>query len=192
MGRLETKWTHEQREAVATAYLDRAIRPAKRIQQLARTGELAPSLEPFDMPTSTIYDAARQLQQRRAGEALRGQTPARTSQTVQGLRRRLTIVADRELGILEAEQLKANKTSEPQQRRRITLIRELGRAVREIAALPQEGDRGVPPGQQVGGERGHGDPQPGPNTIAGRAIAAHRARKTGGEGDRIPPSSPPS
>ncbi len=192
MGRLETKWTAEQREAVATAYLDRGIRPAKRIQQLARTGQLAPGLEPLDMPTSTIYAAARQLQQRRAGEALRGQSPARTSQTVQGLRRRLTIVADRELGILEAEQLKANKTSEPQQRRRITLIRELGRAVREIAALPQEGERGIPPGTEQHGQRAHGGPEPGPNTLAGRALAAHRARQAGGEGTVPPPTTPPS
>jgi hypothetical protein len=66
------QYSHEQREALAVAYAERRIRPARRVVALAAAGELehngAPLL-PFEAKESTVRTLGSALLRRRAGLA---------------------------------------------------------------------------------------------------------------------------
>ncbi len=161
------KYTHEQREAVAQAFIDRGIRPATRVVDQAKAGELTYNgrkLEPFDIPEATVRDCARKLRQRRAGEVkskLIGEPDA-----VQQLKNRLLAMVEAEI---TAEQRKKDGKRDGEH------LRQLARALREAAAIP---DRTAPkpkaPGSNAGGEREGGD------TSGGLAGDIMRAAGLGG------------
>lgn len=131
--RFEAVYTDAQRDALAIAYEDRRVRPARLVVDLAERGELAEGLEPFKVHggVNTVRDFARKLRVRRAGEhssALAKQPPRDAIET---LRRRLVTVCEETLTALEKQK--------PEQRD-VERIRQLGRAIREAAAIPAPTD----------------------------------------------------
>lgn len=166
----ERKWTDDQKEAVAVAYVDRKLGSYKRIAQLAAAGELTlgeTALDPFPMPVNTIKGEVSALRKRRAGlvkTELAGQADA-----IEVLRRRLIAVADAELRALERRKV-GNRDMERH--------RQIARAVREAAAIPLPGDkRPAPLGQRDAetGEMTSGATRAG---LAGAIFAAHKKGET--------------
>lgn len=137
----EARYTPDQREALASAYNDAAIRPVSRIVSMAAAGTLkldAQTLEPFKPSTDAVYKYAAAQRRRRAGTRSNADIPPRDA--VEALRRRLVSMVDAELRVMEVR--KAG-TRDPER------IRQLARAAREIAALPLPDDaRPAAPGQK--------------------------------------------
>ncbi len=169
MGRFDPVYTAEQRSAIEEAYLDRGIRPARRVAELARVGELLPELDPFPIPTPTAADMIRTAKKRRAGQlasALADQAPRDATETI---RRRLVSMVDKELERIE-------KLKGPVD---MDLLRQVARAAREIAALPGPTDpRPVAPGARIPGTTEH-EPGGKPGGLAGAILSSHR--KSGAE-----------
>lgn len=192
MGQWAPKYTDEQREAVAVAYLDRGVKPASRICDLAAAGQLATAgdanrtLEPFEIPVASVRDIYRNARRRRSGALKSGLTDVPHRDAIESLRQRLVSVADHELARVEKQQARANgKPVDPE------LLRQIARAVREIAALPGPNDaRPVKPGDKIPGEnRTAGGPTVG--GIAGQILSSHR--RTPSSPDHEPrPDLPPS
>jgi hypothetical protein len=64
-------YSEEQREAIASAYVDRGIHPARRVVELAAAGELewnGQPLEPFTTNASTVRSLGGLLRRRRTGQ----------------------------------------------------------------------------------------------------------------------------
>jgi hypothetical protein len=166
------RFTERQREAVARAYVDRHVRPARAVADLARRGELESAngerLAAFEIGESTIRSFAGNLRRRRRGEIKSNLATARPTDAVEALRQRLVNAADAGLASLERRQRRERGKTD------WTELREVARAVREIAALPAPGERGVEPGQRApgSGARAGGSSRGG---LAGRLLAAHRA-----------------
>lgn len=134
MPAIEAKYSAAQREAIATAYVDRGVRPASRVVQLAAEGKLTldgETLDAFDTRIGTVRDAARKLRLRRAGSAHSATVKADPRDAVEALRRRLIALADRELAVLENRR---RGTVDPER------LRQIARVVREVAALPGPSD----------------------------------------------------
>src|SRR5438128_11729572 len=88
----ERKYTDEQREALAFAYEDRRIRPARLVVDLAARGELehdGARLDPFETNANTVRDCARDLRNRRAGETSSQLAHLEPRDAIEALRRRL-------------------------------------------------------------------------------------------------------
>jgi hypothetical protein len=162
MPAIEAKYSPEQREAIAVAWLDLAIRPARRVVAMAAAGELelnGEKLPPFETRVSTVADFARKLRQRRAGTIASEVEKLGPRDAVEALHRRLTRLADAELAALE--KTRAGKR-DPER------IRQIARAVVEIARIPDPTTAPVPkvapkatgPGSTAGG-------------LAGAVLAAH-------------------
>lgn len=136
-------YTNQQREALATTYEDRHVRPASRVAELAAAGELVldgERLAPFATSENTVRDCARKLRNRRAGELKSNLATAPPRDAIETLRRRLISLADRELAELE----KMRRGKVPLER-----LRQIVRVAREAAALPGPDDpRPVQPGQK--------------------------------------------
>jgi hypothetical protein len=139
------KYTDQEREALGVAVVDRGIPPA-RVVELAAAGELTldgARLEPFETNVHTVRDRAAKLKKRRAGAQRSELEKTNPRDALEQLRVRLVRLADRELA---AEERKKAGTCDPER------IRQLARAGREIAAIP---DRTAPapvaPGQKVPG-----------------------------------------
>lgn len=167
--RFEPVYTDEQREAMAAAYVDRGIRPARAVVELAERGELAEGLAPFKVTggANTVRDCARKLRDRRAGRLASEAAKSNPRDAVEALRVRLLSAIDHELAEVEKAQ-KRRKPADPEQ------LRQLGRALREAAAVPTRDEARPPkPGHgPVGGEaRKGGANRPGPGTLAGRILA---------------------
>jgi hypothetical protein len=150
MGKFAEVYTHEQREAAAIAFLDLGIRPAGRVVDMAAAGTLKHNgkpLEPFKMPEATVRDCARVVKKRRAGEL--ASKVADDPDAVQILKKRLLSMADLEIA---AEERKKDGDRDHEK------MRQLARALREAAAIPDKGQpRPKPPGSNLGGEREGGD-----------------------------------
>jgi hypothetical protein len=134
MGRYQKVYTDEQREAVEQAWSERGIRPASRIQRLAGDGELTCNgdlVAAFAIPEASIRTIgsrhARQLEGRVQSDLLK--LPA--SDSIEELRRRLVSATDAQLRHIEALQRRRqfDKVNGEQ-------LRQIGRAIREIASLP--------------------------------------------------------
>ncbi len=123
----------DQRKAVQQAYADRNIRPARRICELAAEGaltcdgELIPA---FSIKESTVRDIGRRFEQRRAGVRETPLADLAPRDAVEQLRRRLVSAADTSLSIVEDRAARKRQQPDPEQ------LRQLARAVREIAAIP--------------------------------------------------------
>jgi hypothetical protein len=172
-GAFVRKYTDDQREAMISARLDRGM-TFRRVVEVARAGELtAPDgtrLEPFDPPISTIASLARDAKKRRMGKQVSqvAQLPARDA--IEALRRRLVNAAD---AMLEHELKRPLEKRDPER------LRQIGRCVREFAAIPAQKDpTPTAPGSKQGGERNGGATQGG---IGGSIIAAHRQGSTAQE-----------
>jgi hypothetical protein len=143
MPRLETIYTPKQREALAFAYLDRHIRPAERVVELAAAGQLeldGEQLAPFAVAPSSVRDCASKVRRRRAGELKSTTAMQHPRDAAHALQRRLFSVADQELAVEEA---KRRGRRDPER------LRQIARAVREAVAIPAPGDTPpVAPGQK--------------------------------------------
>ncbi len=156
MGRIQPKYSDEQREAVAHAYNDRNIRPAAAVVALAASGELTwkgERLAPFTIGESYVRETARRQMKRRAGKRM-GPTvaDAEPRDAVETLRRRLVIATEGELDAIELAQRRGKPVAGDD-------LRQLARAIREIAAIP-------------------GPTDPRPTTAPGKGATS---RKKGGE-----------
>lgn len=175
MPRFDAKYSDEQRDAAAIAYLDRNIRPAGRVVQLAKRGELRYGdeiLEPFDITPDAVRTYASRLRKSRAGELKSGLTDAAPRDAVEMLRRRLVSAADNMLQAIERRQRRGKHDPKDPE-----LLRQIARAAREIAALPSKDDpRPVAPGQHIpGAGANNGDRTR--SGLAGSILHAHRGTR---------------
>ena len=157
------KYTDDQREAMASAIVDRGIRPAERVSALARAGELTlngEKLDAFDPPASTVRSCARKLRQRRAGTLKRDIEKENPRDALEQLRLRLVRVADQELAVQER---KRRGHRDPEK------IRQIARAAREIAAIPE---RPLPPPGKVDPDTGRKPSGPTTGGLGGAILAA--------------------
>lgn len=163
------RYTAEQREALGVAVVDRKI-PPKRVVELAAAGELTldgARLEPFETNVHTIRDRARILRKRRAGEQKTELEKTNPRDALEQLRVRLVRLADREIA---AEERKRAGTSDPER------IRQLARAGREIAAIPDRTEPTPPaPGAKRNGQRDGAETTGG---MAGAILKAARSPST--------------
>lgn len=179
MGQFETKYSDDQRRAVEYAALDAGIKPLTEIARLARAGELVlkgVALAPFEIPDASVRDIVAREKKRREGRQLThlAQQPHETA--VDLLRKRLVSLLDSETLRMEEHQRKHPKDVLDAEQ-----ARKCGRALRELASLPEPGERGRQPGAHVPGEglpAGEGVAKP--NTMRGQMMAALNAGAPGG------------
>lgn len=179
--RFEAVYTDEQRDAIATAYEDRRIRPARRVVELAEAGELVEGLAPFTVHggANTVRDMARKRRQKRAGQLVTETAKQPPRDALEALRRRLLSAIDHELTACEREQKKRAGSADPER------LRQIGRALREAAAIPTPSEPTPPkPGHGPMATR-TGSATRGASTVAGRALLAD----VEAEHD-VPPSQP--
>lgn len=160
----EEIYTDEQREAMAEAYEDHRIRPASKVATLAEAGKLPAGIEPFRVHggASTVRDCARKLRNRRAGKLASQTAKQNPRDAVEALRVRLLSAIDHELARVEREQRKRGGKADPEQ------LRQLGRALREAAAIPTRTEAPTPkPGHGPVSERVGGKTSPAAKTLAG-------------------------
>lgn len=148
MPKFAEKWTHEQREAMGIAYVDRGMRPARLVVEAARAGDLeynGKRLDPFDPPLATVRDNVRHLKRRRAGQVESELATRPPRDAIEALRRRLVSLADRELAAIERD--KAGTAD-------LERLRQVIRCVKEAAALPGPKDpRPRQPGEGASKDR---------------------------------------
>jgi hypothetical protein len=170
-GPFESPYSDEQRDAVTTAYLDHAIRPARRVSALARAGKLRhgdDELAPFTVGENTIRDWARHRRRQRAGE-LNGKLSALPPlDAVEAVRRRLLNAVDAELGHLERAQNKRKPLTDKQ----LVAMERIGRIAAQAAKIPAPTDAKPKSGQ----DNPIGKPRPTTGTAGARILAAHNAR----------------
>src|SRR4051794_21347150 len=105
MGRFAETYTYEQREALATAYVDRGL-TAPQVVELAAAGALTYAgerLEPFEARASSVRSYGGALRRRRAGLVKSSLTEQAHRDAIEALRVRLISAADRELAALERQ-----------------------------------------------------------------------------------------
>lgn len=174
MAPFTAKYTKAQKDALAHAYRERNIRPARLVVDLAARGELewnGEKLDPFETNEDQVRHLGRLLKKRRHGEQTSqlAQLPPRDA--IEALRRRLVNAADAMLTDLEDQLEKEAGKADPERLRQIT------RAVREAAALPGPNDpRPTAPGAKVNGHRDGAETTGG---LAGGILKAHRTSQRG-------------
>ncbi len=166
------RYTEQQREALAVAFVDERIRPAQRVAELAASGKLKVGeqrVEPFEANADSVRHFARVLRKRRTAVERSELLTASPQRAVEVLRRALITVTEFELRRIERQQADPAAPPVPGE-----TLRQLARAVREIAALPGPADERPPaPGEKRDGVRVGGETRGG---LAARAIALHRER----------------
>jgi hypothetical protein len=102
------RFTEAQREAAARAYVDRHVRPARAVAELARGGELESAdgerLAPFEIGESTIRSFAGTCAFAVAARSSRIWRPRDPPDAVEVLRQRLVNAADAGLASVERRQ----------------------------------------------------------------------------------------
>lgn len=175
---LPTKYTRDQREAVADAYNDRGIRPARKVVALARAGELRLNgelLAPFDMAETSVRSFAAEARKRRAGRGRSALQDVPHRDAIDSLRRRFIACADAMLGELE---VKKPVNRDPER------LRQIIRVAREAAALPATPtETAVKPGETVRGKHHGGATRGG---LAGDLMRAHQTERTSHPADELP------
>lgn len=175
MGIAERKYTDEQRQAVIHARVERRLTGAV-VSALAAKGELenvaGERLPAFEIAKDYVYGLGAQEERRRSGartSALVSQPP---EDAIEELRRRLVEVLDR-----ESLRLVGSSRQYPKRALDVEQARKVGRAVRELAAMPAPGERGVQPGRTAqGAPAGEGTSKR--STMAGQLIAAAQGSAT--------------
>lgn len=174
------KYTQRQRDALAFAYLDRGIRPARRVVELAAAGQLeldGEKLPAFTTNQNAVRDFAAKLRKTRDGKTASTLADAPPRDAIETLRRRLISMTD---GCIAIEERRKPEDRDPER------IRQLARATREIAALPGPSDpRPAAPGQRKDGKREGGETRGG---LPGPLLADHR--RTAGKAQPDPQTVP--
>jgi hypothetical protein len=127
----DPKYSHAQREAIASAWNDRGVRPAKRVVELARAGELTDSngekVPGFEIPEGTIRSLARHARRRRRGEIRSPLSEAAPRDAIEIIRRRMVNMIDGEMAFEERKRVGTRDAER---------MRQLCRAALEAARLP--------------------------------------------------------
>lgn len=184
MGVPAPKWSREQKDAITSAYLDRGIRPRRRILELAREGSLTTSegaeLDPFDMPDGTAAAEIRDERKRRAGRVRRDIATKPPRDAIEQLRQRLVSASDLMLDAFERSAKSKPEGVDPER------LRQIARAVREVAALPGPNDpRPTAPGSKQGGTVNGAKTTKGADTLAGRILAEADGNGTQAQGEPL-------
>jgi hypothetical protein len=145
MAFMAEKYSREQKEAAALAYVDRGIRPARRVVELAAAGELehnGEKLPAYDITADMVRHSGAQLRKQRLGQARSPVADLPRRDGVEIFRRRLASYIDHELMRLERAQRKSR--SDPK-----TAIT-IAQLVKTYAAIPDRDDPRPPaPGQKI-------------------------------------------
>lgn len=155
MTTVASRYTCWQRDAIAAAYMQPDI-TARRVVELAAAGALKhPSgavLGPFDVPESTVRSVGRRVRRRAVAVAQAARLlEISPRDAVERLRQRLVRGIDKELTRIEVEQHEGRAIRGEE-------LRQVGRALRELAALPGPCDPRPPaPGAKVDGRRHGGE-----------------------------------
>jgi hypothetical protein len=162
----ERTYSDDEMEAALTAYLDRGIRPQRRVIEMAAAGQLLTKdgrkVRPFTLNAHTFRDYLQRERRRRTGR-LPGHALDNPDDVLEGLRRRMVGLAHAEVAYVEGQK-KGKRDPEH--------MRQIVRLMRELAALPRPGEgRGRAPGQRENGEKQSGETTGG---LAGSLLAAHR------------------
>jgi hypothetical protein len=177
----DRKYSNEQADAVASAWNDRGIRPAKRVSELAAAGELTTplgdKLPGFEIPEGTIRSLARHARRRRRGEITSPLSEAGPRDAIEILRRRMANMIDGEMAV---EERKRPGTRDAER------LRQLNRALLELARLPGPTDpRPVSPAaKDADGKRAEGGARGG---LAGPMMRELRSNGAPGEPVRNAP-----
>jgi hypothetical protein len=127
----DRKYSHAQADAIASAWNDRAIRPARRVAELARAGELTTpdgdTLPGFEVAEGTIRSLARHARRRRRGQITSPLSEASPRDAIEMIRRRLVNMIDGEMAF---EERKRAGNRDPER------MRQLARATLEAARIP--------------------------------------------------------
>lgn len=164
-GQFSAKYTDDQRDAIASAVLDRGAK-YKRAIELAAAGELTTpegeKLAPFTFAASYVGTIVDREKRRRIG-AKTTRAGLEPRDAVEVLRRELVDVMDSELRHLR--KTKAG-SRDPEK------LRQFARALRELQAIPGPKDRATPaPGAKANGTQHGGQTKGG---LAGDILKAHR------------------
>ncbi|HTA98825.1 MAG TPA: hypothetical protein VK730_14430 [Solirubrobacteraceae bacterium] len=169
MGTIASRYTRWQREAVVVAY-DTLDITAGRVVELAAAGALRHTsgalLAAFDIPENTVRSMGRRARRREVAEAQKaGLLEISPRDSVERLRQRFLLAIDQKLSRIEVEQAEGRSITGEE-------LRQVARALRELAALPGRQDPRPPaPGAKMNGRREGGETRGG---LAGRILAAHR------------------
>ncbi len=163
------RYTYWQREAVAAAVMLTGA-TAPQVAERAAAGELEhPSgvrLGPFEIPENTVRSIARRERIRRAAaQAATDLVDQPPRDTVEHLRRRFVTAIDAEMTRIEISHAEGQfVTGEA--------LRQVARALRELAAIPGPNDPRPPaPGAKINGVRNGSETRGG---LAGKILAASR------------------
>lgn len=169
MATIASRYTRWQREAVVATY-DPLDITARRVVELAAAGALkhasGAALAAFDIPENTVRSMRRRARRRQSAET-RAVEPwlLAPRDAVERLRQRFVLAIDQELSRIEVEQAEGKSVTGEE-------LRQMARALRELAALPGRNDPRPPaPGAKVNGCREGSETRGG---LAGRIVAAHR------------------
>ncbi len=173
MSPFASRYNEQQREALAVAFVDDGVRPANRVVEMAALGKLevrGQRVEPFEAHPDSVRHFARVLRKRRADAKTSELLAAPPHRAVETLRRRLVALVEMETQRIERQQADSAAPPVPGE-----VLRQLARALREIAALPGPTDERPPaPGEKRDGVRVGGETRGG---LAARALALHRERR---------------
>jgi hypothetical protein len=171
----DRKYSNEQADAVASAWNDRGIRPAKRVSELAAAGELTTplgdKLPGFAIPEGTIRSLARHARRRRRGEIRSPLSEAGPRDAIEIMRRRMANMIDGEMAV---EERKRPGTRDAER------LRQLNRALLELARLPGPTDPRPlsPAAKDADGKRTEGGARGG---LAGPMMRDLRSNGAGGQ-----------
>jgi hypothetical protein len=127
----DRKYSHAQADAIASAWNDRGIRPARRVAELARAGELTTpdgdTLPGFEIAEGTIRSLARHARRRRRGQITSPLSEASPRDAIEIMRRRMANMIDGEMAFEERKRVGSRDAER---------LRQLNRALLELARLP--------------------------------------------------------
>jgi hypothetical protein len=148
---IQAKYSQEQRDAVIAAAVDHQTSAAE-VARMAARGQLHGKdgqVEPFEIPASTVRSEARKERRRRAGKEVSELAARPAHDAVETLRRRLISAADAMLRVEEKKK---------PERRDAERLRDIGRMVREFAAIkaPSDGPSRKPGDRDANGHKPEG------------------------------------
>lgn len=142
--RFQRVYSDEQKEAIAQAWADHGIRPARIISERAEAGELeieGKKIPAFKLPVLTVREIGKKELRRRAGRGLGRAANVEHRDATEAFRRRLAGAIDHELDIVERAQRRKHDKKSDEPGIDVVRLQKLGRALREFAALPGRNDR---------------------------------------------------
>lgn len=171
MSQWTPKYNDQQRSAIEHAYCNKLIRNMSLIQRLAEAGELVyegQNVPPFEIPHASVRQIIKKEEKRRSGLLHTELARKPPSDAVEIIRRRLVSLMDHETTRMEKAQNKAPNVPLDAEH-----LRKLGRAARELAALPGPGERSTTPGANIPGQgQPQGESRAKPTALAGQLMSA--------------------